>query len=232
MMAQARQLPVALQTRISHSSEDWTRLRNHSLCLKGGSVVILGFGSIAARLVELLAPFEMKIRAMRRQPKGNEGVPTFTPGSIAIPPLAEADHVVNVLPENAESKKFVNAERLGWMKPGAIFYNIGRGATVDQTALLASLQSGHLAAAWLDVTDPEPLPDGHPLFVRAQLLHHAAHGGRPWSRDRIARPPLPRKLSPLRQGRAAARPRHLNVSKSYRPSPYPASFALLAPSAP
>src|SRR5262245_63449122 len=49
------------------------------------------------------------------------------------------------------------------MKPGAVFYNIGRGTTVDQTALAAALRSGHLAAAWLDVTDPEPLPDDHPL---------------------------------------------------------------------
>jgi phosphoglycerate dehydrogenase-like enzyme len=50
------------------------------------------------------------------------------------------------------------------MKPGAIFYNIGRGATVDQEALVAALRSGRLGAAWLDVTDPEPLPPGHPLL--------------------------------------------------------------------
>jgi len=50
------------------------------------------------------------------------------------------------------------------MKKGAVLYNIGRGATVDQEALLAALTSGHLAAAWLDVTEPEPLPSGHPLL--------------------------------------------------------------------
>jgi phosphoglycerate dehydrogenase-like enzyme len=49
------------------------------------------------------------------------------------------------------------------MKPGAIFYNIGRGATVNQEALVEALHSGRIAAAWLDVTDPEPLPDDHPL---------------------------------------------------------------------
>jgi phosphoglycerate dehydrogenase-like enzyme len=50
------------------------------------------------------------------------------------------------------------------MKKGAVFYNVGRGSTVDQDALLAALQSEHLAAAWLDVTEPEPLPAGHPLL--------------------------------------------------------------------
>ena len=50
------------------------------------------------------------------------------------------------------------------MKPTAILYNIGRGATVDQDALAQALRSGHLGAAWLDVTEPEPLPNGHPLL--------------------------------------------------------------------
>ena len=177
MLAQSRQLPVALKTRVSHSSEAWARLRNESRCLKDQSVVILGFGSIAARLVEFLAPFQMKISAMRRKPKGDERVPTFVPDELQSH-LTGADHVVDILPENADSQKFINAERLGWMKPGAIFYNIGRGATVDQDALVASLNSGHLGAAWLDVTDPEPLPDGHPLLSspNCHITPHTAGG--------------------------------------------------------
>jgi len=175
MLAQARQLPVALQTRVAHSSAAWAHLRAESRCLKGQSVVLLGFGAIAARLVELLAPFQMKISAMRRNPKGDEGVPTFTPDLLPSV-IATADHVVDILPENADSRHFINAERLAAIKPGAIFYNIGRGATVDQTALLASLQSGHLGAAWLDVTDPEPLPEGHPLLT-VPNCHITPHTG-------------------------------------------------------
>jgi phosphoglycerate dehydrogenase-like enzyme len=78
--------------------------------------------------------------------------------------LARADHVINILPDNKDSFHFISAERLSAMKKGAVLYNIGRGATVDQDALLAALQSRHLDAAWLDVTDPEPLPPGHPLL--------------------------------------------------------------------
>jgi len=177
MLAQARQLPLALRTRVPHSSATWTDLRAKSLCLKGQTVAILGFGAIAARLVELLAPLRMKISAMRRQPRGDEPVPTFPPDQLpAI--LALADHVIDILPENAGSRHFVNAGYFAAMQPGAIFYNIGRGPTVDQDALHASLKSGHLAAAWLDVTDPEPLPDGHPLLdlPNCHITPHTAGG--------------------------------------------------------
>jgi phosphoglycerate dehydrogenase-like enzyme len=64
------------------------------------------------------------------------------------------------------------------MKPGAIFYNIGRGATVDQAALSDALHSGRLSAAWLDVTDPEPLPEDHPLLATPNcfITPHTAGG--------------------------------------------------------
>ncbi len=162
MLAQSRQLPVALQTRCASGSAEWNRLRNTCVTLRNQQVVILGFGTIAARLVELLAPFQAKITAMRRHPRGDEKVAVVTPENLA-PVLATADHVVSILPENDDSFHFVAAERLKQMKRGAIFYNIGRGRTVDQDALDASLRSGHLGAAWLDVTEPEPLPDDHPL---------------------------------------------------------------------
>jgi phosphoglycerate dehydrogenase-like enzyme len=175
MLAQARQLPLALRTRYGTSSPEMMRLRAISSCLKNQSVVILGYGTIAARLVELLAPFQMKIVAMRRHPRGDEPVPTVAPDDLQTA-LATADHVVNILPDNAVSRRFVSAERLGWMKPGAVFYNIGRGTTVDQDALAAQLESGRLEAAWLDVTDPEPLPENHPLLKspRCFITPHSA----------------------------------------------------------
>ncbi|MES2658572.1 MAG: D-2-hydroxyacid dehydrogenase [Verrucomicrobiota bacterium] len=162
MLAQSRRLPEALQSHAANGDSDWLRLRGNSTSLRGQSVVILGFGAIALELVKLLAPFEMKITAMRRSPRGDEGFPTVTPDELPAA-LATADHVINILPENAASLKYINAARLAEMKPGCIFHNIGRGTTVDQDDLLAALRSGHLGAAWLDVTDPEPLPADHPL---------------------------------------------------------------------
>jgi phosphoglycerate dehydrogenase-like enzyme len=78
--------------------------------------------------------------------------------------LPQADFVslhVNLSPE---TKGLINAERLGWMKPSAILVNTARGPVVDSMALVDALKAGTIAAAALDVTDPEPLPADHPLI--------------------------------------------------------------------
>ena len=92
--------------------------------------------------------------------------------------LANTDHVVDILPESAETRHFFNAARFASIKPGAIFYNIGRGTTVDQEALLNALRSKRIASAWLDVTEPEPLPDDHPLWSEPNcfITPHVAGG--------------------------------------------------------
>jgi phosphoglycerate dehydrogenase-like enzyme len=162
MLAQSRHLPESLRDHSTPGSPEWHRLRQSCVPLRGQKVAILGYGTIAERLIEMLAPFQMEITAMRRRPRGDEAVPIVSlDGLPGI--LATANHVVNILPANAESDLFISTGRLAQMKAGAVFYNIGRGATVDQNALLVALRSGHIAAAWLDVTDPEPLSDDHPL---------------------------------------------------------------------
>jgi phosphoglycerate dehydrogenase-like enzyme len=177
MLAQARQLPQALQSRAANGDAKWFKLRGESVSLRGRSVVILGFGGIASHLVKLLAPFDMKITAMRRNPRGDEGCPTVTARDLPAA-LATADHVINILPDNPASRNFVNAACLAQMKTGAVFHNIGRGTTVDQDALLEALRCGKLSAAWLDVTEPEPLPDGHPLWSEPNcfITPHIAGG--------------------------------------------------------
>jgi phosphoglycerate dehydrogenase-like enzyme len=179
MLAQARRLPQGLRTRCASGSPEWIDLREGSTLLQNQRAVILGFGTIAARLLELLAPFEMTVVAMRRKPRGDEGIPTVKPENLRQA-FSTADHVISILPDNAESHHFISSERLGWMKPGAIFYNIGRGTTVSQPALFESLVSRHLGAAWLDVTDPEPLPDDHPLWTvpNCFITPHTAGGHR------------------------------------------------------
>ncbi len=177
MMAQSRLLPEALRSHAANGDAEWLKLRRGSVSLRGQSVVILGFGAIARELIQLLKPFGMKITAMRRSPRGDEGCPTVTLENLPES-LAAADHVINILPENAESLDFMNSARMAEMKPGAVFYNIGRGTTVNQADLLDALQSGHLAAAWLDVTDPEPLPEHHPLrqAPNCHITPHIAGG--------------------------------------------------------
>lgn len=179
MLAQARQLPLGLATSTANGTPAWQHLRQSSFSLRGQSMVILGFGAIAGHLVKLLAPFDMKITAMRRRPRGDEGVATVPPEQLAGA-LAAADHVVNILPDNADSLGFINASRLAAMKRGAVFYNIGRGTTVVQEALADALHAGQVGAAWLDVTDPEPLPVGHSLreAPHCHITPHTAGGHR------------------------------------------------------
>jgi phosphoglycerate dehydrogenase-like enzyme len=164
LLAQTRRLPEALQSRVANGSPEWWAARDGCSILRGQRVVILGYGAIAARLVAMLGPFRMEVSAFRRQARGDEAVPVVALDALPAA-LAAADHVVNILPDNADSRGFIDAARLGQMKPGAAFYNIGRGTTVDQNALAAALRSGRLAAAWLDVTEPEPLPLGHPMLA-------------------------------------------------------------------
>jgi len=179
MLAQARQLPAALTSRCAGGTAHWDQLRNSCTPLSRQKVILLGYGTIAIRLVELLRPFDMQIVAYRRRARGDEGIPVVTSAQLPAA-LAEADHVINILPDNADSHHFFAAERFAALKPGAVFYNIGRGATVDQAALLATLQAGRLGAAWLDVTDPEPLPPGHPLLSapHCYITPHIAGGHR------------------------------------------------------
>ncbi|HWL53078.1 MAG TPA: D-2-hydroxyacid dehydrogenase [Chthoniobacteraceae bacterium] len=164
ILAGARQLPQTLGVRCEHRSAQWRQLRAGCESLRGQSVVLLGYGAIARRLAEMLAPLGMKLAALRRHPRGDETVPMLSPDELPAA-FAGADHLVNILPENAATRHFLDAQRLGWLKPGASLYNIGRGTTVDQEALAEALRSGRLGAAWLDVTEPEPLPEGHPLLA-------------------------------------------------------------------
>jgi phosphoglycerate dehydrogenase-like enzyme len=177
MLSLARQLPQSLDTQRGDRSWPSATRRMHSFLLAGQTAVILSYGTIARRVIELLAPFQMKLYAVRRQARGDEVVETVAEKDAArVLPLA--DHVVNILPGGESTRKFMDAGRFSAMKPGAIFYNIGRGGTVDQDALLGALDSGRLRYAYLDVTDPEPLPGEHPLWRHPNcfITPHTAGG--------------------------------------------------------
>lgn len=163
MLALARGLPSALDAQRGDRAWRMHDLRPGLRLLNGQMVLLLGYGAIARRLVELLGPLGMNIVAVRREVKGDEPVRVL-PSDAVDELLPTADHVVNVLPANEQTRDFLNAERLASLKRGAMVYNIGRGTTLDPNALIKELRAGRVAAAYLDVTDPEPLPPGHPLW--------------------------------------------------------------------
>jgi phosphoglycerate dehydrogenase-like enzyme len=176
IMSLARQLPAALDSQRSDKAWPMSALRSSSRLLNGQTVLILGFGAIARRLVQLLEPLQMNLMAVRRTVSGAEPIHVRDISQVDdLLPLA--DHVVNILPANDETKNFLDARRLASLKRGAIVYNIGRGSTLDQDALRKELVSGTLAAAYLDVTSPEPLPPDHPLWTAPNCFITPHSGG-------------------------------------------------------
>ena len=177
MLALGRQLLPAYRDQLADRPWHQRELRAQSQVLTGQTVLLLGFGGIGRRLADLLAPFGMTIYAVRRQTRSEAGV-RIIPEEDLTRVLPLADHVVNILPENDATRNYVNARRLGWCRRGARFYNIGRGTTVDQAALIDALQTGRLGSAYLDVTDPEPLPPDHPLWTapNCYITPHTAGG--------------------------------------------------------
>lgn len=176
ILAQARQLPASLQNQQTTKGWPAASIRRSSRLLVGQTVLLLSFGSIARRLTELLTPLHMEIVAARRTPSGDEPIKIISQDEVNRY-LPHADHVVNILPGGTSTNRFMSPERFALMKEGSVFYNIGRGPTVDQDALLAALNH-QLAAAWLDVTDPEPLPPNHPLWSHpnCHITPHTAGG--------------------------------------------------------
>ncbi len=177
MLALGRQLLPSYATQMGDRSWPYQERRDRSRLLTGQTVVMLGFGAIGRRLAQLLAPFRVTIYALRRQLRSEDGVRIVTEASLTKV-LAEADHVVNVLPENEATRTYVNARRIACFKPGARFYNVGRGPTVDQDALIKGLESGRVGAAYLDVMVPEPLPPSSPLWSAPNcfITPHTAGG--------------------------------------------------------
>ena len=186
MLALARQLPHYLD--LQRNDRNWKAPRpTPPALLDGQTALLVGFGAIGKRMAQLLGPLNMRLIAVRHSVRGDESIETVAEERIdEVLPLA--DHIVNSLPDSPSTQGFFSAERLARMKKGARFYNVGRGTTVDQSALRANLESGHLDAAYLDVTTPEPLPAEDPLWTTPRCFitpHMAGSHANAW--DRLAR---------------------------------------------
>jgi phosphoglycerate dehydrogenase-like enzyme len=163
MLAFGRRLLPSYKDQLTNRGWEYTTRRYESRLLTGQNVLMLGYGAIGHRLAELLAPFNMKLTAVRRQTR-SEGKVRIIPEEQVSSALGQADHIVNILPDNPSTRQYVNARRLSCCKPGARFYNVGRGSTVDERALLEALRSGRIAEAYLDVFETEPLPATSPFW--------------------------------------------------------------------
>ncbi|MCB0971295.1 MAG: dihydrofolate reductase [Acidimicrobiales bacterium] len=138
--------------------------------LLGASVTIIGGGGIAQVLVDLLSPFRCQVTVVRRRPRSMEGVDVVLPPERLHDALVGADAVVLALPLLSDTVGVIGAAELAAMPEHAWLVNVARGAHVDTEALVAALDAGAIGGAALDVTDPEPLPDGHPLWSRPDVV--------------------------------------------------------------
>lgn len=146
--------------------------------LYGRSVLVVGYGAVGSALEELLVPFGC---AVTRVAGADRDAPRGPVRSAAHLPrlVSDADVVVLSTPLTPQTRQLFDAGMLARMKDGALLVNVARGPVVDTKALLAELESGRLTAA-LDVTDPEPLPPGHPLW-HAPGIVVSPHAGGPTS---------------------------------------------------
>jgi phosphoglycerate dehydrogenase-like enzyme len=134
--------------------------------LTGKSVLLVGYGAIGKEIERMLAPFGVQLTRVAKSARSN---PEVHPVSALDRLLPLAEIIVLILPATAESRGLIGARQFELMRRGALLVNAARGPIIDTDALVAALQSRRIRAA-LDVTDPEPLPEGHPLWSCPNLL--------------------------------------------------------------
>jgi len=138
--------------------------------LYGRHVVIIGAGGIALELIRLLEPFGTTVTVVRRSAEPVAGAARTVQTSALHEVLPDADVVVVAAALTADTRHLIGAPELALMNRNANLVNVGRGPLIDTDALVAALAAGSIAGAALDVTDPEPLPDGHPLWTEPRCL--------------------------------------------------------------
>ncbi|WP_280474366.1 D-isomer specific 2-hydroxyacid dehydrogenase family protein [Nocardia asiatica] len=166
LLAGVRYLPEHLR------ATDWRQqdFFPHVGTLRGKTVTIVGAGGIGRALIPMLVPLGAHIIAVNRsgRPVTGPGIPSSVE-TVSADHLgrvwAHTDHVVLAAPATPATRRLVGADELARLKPSSWIVNVARGGLIDTDALVTALASGAIGGAALDVTDPEPLPAGHPLWT-------------------------------------------------------------------
>ncbi|MDR3534835.1 MAG: D-2-hydroxyacid dehydrogenase [Rhodopila sp.] len=138
--------------------------------LEDSTVAILGYGGIGRETARRAKAFGAKVIAIARTGRDDELADAVVPSSRLLTVLAEADSLVVTAALTEQTRGMIGARAFAALKPNAVLVNIARGAIVDTPALIEALNSGRLAGAGLDVTDPEPPPPDHPLWSCPNLI--------------------------------------------------------------
>jgi phosphoglycerate dehydrogenase-like enzyme len=176
LLALTRRLNVTIPTQVN---EDWARGREGMVELNGKTAVIIGAGGIGGNIAQRAKAFGMRVIAV--DPRDLSASSTL---DLVVPPdrldsvLPQADVVFVAAPHTKKSEGMMGAKQFDLLKKGAYFVSVSRGKLTKTDALVKALDSGRLAGAGLDVTDPEPLPKGHALwkFKNVVITAHTAGG--------------------------------------------------------
>ena len=155
--------------------------------LEEKTCVVLGMGSIGTEIARRAKAFGMTVVGIRRNPSEKPDFVDDLVGPEGMDEaLARADFLTIALPLTEKTRHIIDAQALSLMKPSAYIFNVGRGALIDEPALVQALQDGRLAGAGLDVFEKEPLPEDSPLYEMANVIITPHSSGRdPRSRDRL-----------------------------------------------
>ena len=167
VLACVLQRALRLPERRARSREQWRR--TPAPALAGSTLGLYGFGGIGRALARRALALGMHVRALRRQSAalGMDGVQQAADIDDL---MATSDHLALVAPGTDATHHVVNARTLALARPGLHLINVARGSLVDQPALIEALDAGRLSWASLDVTEPEPLPEGHPLYAHPKVF--------------------------------------------------------------
>ncbi|UKS27901.1 D-2-hydroxyacid dehydrogenase [Paenibacillus sp. HWE-109] len=173
----------ALTRRISHHIRDmnehkWRRQLEYEEVFDS-TACIVGVGGIGTEIARRLRALGVRTIGVRREiGESHPYLDEMYPSSRLQEAVAQADHVILILPGNASTEKLFDTAMFASMKKGAYFYNLARGSIVDENALHAALSSGRLKGAGLDVFEVEPLPKGSPLWEMDNVIITPHSGGR------------------------------------------------------
>ena len=146
---------------------------------------ILGLGAIGQHVARIAAVLGMRVIGTRRRPEPMTDVAAVLPPERTPQVLAESDFLLLLLPATRETDNFINAERLGMMKPSAWLLNFGRGHLIKDDDLVAAVKAKKIAGAVLDVFRQEPLPADHPFWTTEGIIVLPHIGGPHPQRDKI-----------------------------------------------
>jgi phosphoglycerate dehydrogenase-like enzyme len=157
--------------------------------IEGRPILILGAGGVARELAPLLRSAGMEVQVVGRTARDDPVLGRVAGSNDVDSLLPGVDFVVLALPLTSETKGYLGVRRIGLLHPGARLINVGRGALVDENALLRALRRGHIAGAALDVFAEEPLPPRHPLWAMEQVIvsPHMSGDSRGWERAVVER---------------------------------------------